>query len=172
MGFKIVAMALLSSLLAGATSCERRQEPTAVPMDMEALMEFNKQRVQNEQVLIDEWVARSGWHMERSKTGLRYEVYAPAGGDSVKSAEVVGVTYTAYLLDSTVVTQTGKTVQWIKIGHDDVITGLHELVVLLSKGDSVRVVFPSYLAYGLTGNSPTVPSNAPLLYDLVVVDLE
>lgn len=164
-------MVPLSALLLGASGCEDAPQKRATPMDKEALIELNKKRASNEQDLLEAWVGEQGWDMKKTKTGLRYQVYASGAGDSAVVDNSVGITYSAYLLDQSPVAHTGADVHYFRVGHDDVISGLHEVVTLISRGDSVRVLIPSYLAYGLTGNAPSVPSNAPLYYDLCLVDI-
>lgn len=171
---KVTYMALLlplSVLLLGASGCEDAPQKRSGQLDKEALIELNRKRASNEQDLLEAWVDKQGWDMRKTKTGLRYQVYASAAGDSAVVGNSVGVTYSAYLLDQSPVARTGADVHYFRVGHDDVISGLHEVVTLISRGDSVRVLIPSYLAYGLTGNAPSVPSNAPLFYDLCLVDI-
>ncbi len=164
-------MLSLALLLPGASGCEETPQQRSAPMDKEALIELNKKRASNEQELLEAWVNEQGWDMKKTKTGLRFQVYASAAGDSAEVEDNVGITYTAYLLDQSPVARTGTDLHYFRVGHDDVISGLHEVVTLISRGDSVRVLIPSYLAYGLTGNAPSVPSNAPLYYDLCLVDI-
>jgi FKBP-type peptidyl-prolyl cis-trans isomerase len=85
---------------------------------------------------------------------------------------VAEVDYQVFLLDSTMVeTATGETRKKFRVGHDDVISGLHEAITLLHVGDSARIIIPSYLAYGLTGNQKNIPPNAALYYNITLVDL-
>lgn len=164
-------------LLLSASGCDRNSRPRSTPMSKEELIDANKKRANLESSLIDDYVEGMGWDMQSSRTGIRYEVYgsasaaAKSAADSARAGQAVGITYTAFLLDSTQVATTGGEVQYFRVGHDDVISGLHEAVTLLARGDSVRLIIPSFLAYGLTGKSPTIPPNAPLYYDLCLVDI-
>lgn len=161
-----------AGLLAAASGCDRDQRPRSKPMTEDELIEFNKKRAGRESEVLDAFAEKQGMDALKTKTGIRYEIYARSGKpDSARTGNAVGVTYTAYLLDSTLVESTGAKPRFFRVGHDDVISGLHEAVTLTALGDSVRMIIPSHLAYGLTGKSPQVPPNAPLLYDLCLVDI-
>lgn len=163
----VISVAVFS---AAASGCDRDQRPRSKPMTEEDLIEFNKKRAGRESEVLDAFAERHGMDALTTKTGIRYEIYARSGKpDSARTGNAVGVTYKAYLLDSTLVESTGAEPRFFRVGHDDVISGLHEAVTLPALGDSLRMIIPSHLAYGLTGKSPEVPPNAPLLYDLCLV---
>ncbi|MCA1751289.1 MAG: FKBP-type peptidyl-prolyl cis-trans isomerase [Flavobacteriales bacterium] len=165
------AAALLTITLAGATGCERNSKKPVRQMTEEDLIELNRSRANRESELLDEYIAERSMEVSKTRTGIRYEIYHGGGVDTAITGRSVGVTYTAYLLDSTKVESTGDKPRYFRIGQDNVISGLHEAVTLLAKGDSARIIIPSYLAYGLTGDAPTVPPNAPILYDICLVDI-
>jgi peptidylprolyl isomerase len=165
---KLIVHLATSLLIMIATSC---QDKTATkdqqPYSYDELIEANKRKVGQERNIIESFVAKSGHEMLTSPTGLRYYVYGHGTGDSARAGQIATIIYSAYLLDSTVVSSaTAKNPLIFKIGESDVVSGLHEAVTLLREGDSARFVIPSHMAYGLTGNSPTVPPNAALYYDL------
>ncbi len=90
-----------------------------------------------------------------------------------KSGDVVSIVYSLHLLDGTRVTDTdlSGSITFV-VGQGNVVSGLHEAVTLLSVGDSARLILPSYLGYGLTGDQNKIPSNAALFYDLSLVSLD
>lgn len=167
----IATAALLTVTIAGATGCERNSKKSVRQMTDEDLIDLNRNRANRESELIDEYIAESSMEVSKTKTGIRREIYHGGGVDTAVTGRSVGVTYTAYLLDSTKVESTGDKPRYFRVGQDNVISGLHEAVTLLAKGDSARIIIPSYLAYGLTGNAPTVPPNAPILYDICLVEI-
>jgi peptidylprolyl isomerase len=54
----------------------------------------------------------------------------------------------------------------IVVGHDNVETGLHEALQLLHVGDRAKIILPSHLAFGFTGDSGKIPQNASVVYDI------
>jgi len=57
-------------------------------------------------------------------------------------------------------------------GMDNVESGLHEVILLMKVGDKAKVVLPSHLAFGLTGDSSKIPHSTPLVYDIQLIDLQ
>lgn len=156
------------------TACNRqaRRNEATIPVTQEQLIEANKRKVDRETANIDTFIAQTDWRMKETKTGLRYEVYHHGNGDSARPGMIAEVTYRAFLLDGTkvAITPPGET-RPVRIGHDDEVSGLHEAIDMLARGDSARFILPSHLAYGLTGLNRKVPPNAAIFYDLHLVDL-
>lgn len=162
----LITLALLSS------SCDRDAKPQPRTYTQEELLDANRKIIHNESDYIDEFIARNDWKMEKTATGLRYEIYHDSSGASPTTEMIATVSYRAYLLDSTEVGNTAiNGPQQFRIGRDAVISGLHEAVTLLSPGDSARFILPAYLAYGLTGDK-NIPSNAALFYDLSLISIQ
>jgi FKBP-type peptidyl-prolyl cis-trans isomerase len=163
----IITLGLLSS------SCDRntqKQLPKSYTED--ELMDAHKRKVGRETELIEAFIDHNGWEMAKTKTGIRYDIYAKGTGDSARTDMVAEVDYSVYMLDSMLVeTARGETRKLFRIGHDDVVSGLHEAITLMHVGDSARLIIPSYLAYGLSGNQKNIPPNAALLYDITLVGL-
>lgn len=162
----LACLALLSS------SCESNVKNQPRTYTQEELLDANRKMINSESDYIDEYIARNDWEMEKSATGLRYDIYHDSAGVSPTPEMIATVTYRAYLLDSTEVGNTAISgPQQFRIGRDAVISGLHEAVTLLSPGDSARFIIPAYLAYGLTGDK-NIPSNAAIFYDLSLISIQ
>jgi FKBP-type peptidyl-prolyl cis-trans isomerase len=54
---------------------------------------------------------------------------------------------------------------------DNVESGIHEVLLYMSEGDRARVILPSHMAFGYTGDSNKIPQNASLLYDLKILEI-
>jgi FKBP-type peptidyl-prolyl cis-trans isomerase len=52
---------------------------------------------------------------------------------------------------------------------DNVESGLHEAIQLLSPGDSALFVIPSYRAHGLIGDQDRIPMRSTLVYRVGLV---
>lgn len=161
-------------MLLFAASCDNSEQGTQnrTPTQDE-LIEANKRKVSKESDLINQFIARSGWEMKETGTGIRYDIYHREEGGKAENGDIATIVYSMHLLDGTRVSDTEKTgPMTFKVGQSDVVSGLHEAVTLLAQGDSVRLILPSYLAYGLTGDQNNVPPNAALFYDLSLVSLD
>lgn len=156
-----------------AASCDESNRGSQERMPtQDELIEANKRKVNREADLINKFIAQSGWEMKETETGIRYDIYHQEEGIPAKSGDVVAVVYSLHMLDGSRIMDTevsGPVV--FKVGQGDVVSGLHEAVTLLSAGDSARIILPSYLAYGLTGDQNNIPSNAALFYDLSLVSI-
>jgi len=160
-------------LLLFAASCDESNHGAQKRMPtQDELIEANKRKVNKEADLINKFIAQSGWEMKETETGIRYDIYHQKEGVEAKSGDVVSVVYSLHMLDGSRVTDTDVSGPVVfKVGQGDVVSGLHEAVTLLSAGDSARIILPSYLAYGLTGDQNNIPSNAALFYDLSLVSI-
>jgi FKBP-type peptidyl-prolyl cis-trans isomerase len=157
-----------------AASCQDPNETTRQRMPtQDELIEANKRKVGREAELINHFIKQSGWEMNETNTGIRYDIYHDEEGAAAKEGDVVAITYSLHLLDGSRISDTNlEGPVTFKVGQGDVISGLHEAITLLSVGDSARIIVPSYLAYGLTGDQNKIPSNAALVYDLSLVRLD
>ena len=165
-------LALVSFLLMAASCGNEEGKQKRMPT-REELIEANRQKVSTEAKIINDFVKKSGWEMNTTKTGIRYDIYHSSEGDSARMGMLATITFQAYLLDGSQVgsSEISGPVTF-KLGQGDQVSGLHEALTLLQEGDSARFIIPSYLAYGLTGNQNDIPPNAALLYDLALVDLD
>jgi len=131
------------------------------------LVEENKRNHQEEIAVIKNFIAASAWPMQETTTGLHYWIYEQGNGKKAQKDDRVMITYSISLLDGTLCYQTNtENAKEIHIGHGNIESGLHEALQLMHAGDKARFIFPSHLAFGLTGDSQKIPQRATLLYDI------
>lgn len=167
---------LLSILvLVGCNGCKRQKANEQAMSEqelMEILVERNKSAHQAEIVAIDEFVKTKGWPVSTTGTGLRYWIFENGSGAEAKLDDFASIAYQVFDMDGNLIYEADKEHPGIfKIGQDNVESGLHEMVLLMKVGDKAKVVLPSYLAFGLTGDSKKVAQNMPLVYNLELVAL-
>lgn len=171
---QVVVVLMLVALIFG---CTDDPKPKKLPFSEEELKEklinANKNRVSHERVDIDSLVTAKGWNMQQTGTGLRYEVYEPGKGDSVRTDDWVMLDYVITLYNGdTLYTSKTKGPQGFRVGMDHIETGLHEAVTYMKVGDKSRVILPAHLAHGFVGDANAVPSNATLIYHLEVLSVQ
>ena len=102
---------------------------------------------------IELFLKRYKWNMTQTNTGLRYEITNKGTGANISIGETVTLEYRTYLL-------TGKEIynsnddgkkQFI-VEKSEEIAGLHEAVQLMNRGAEARLIIPSHLAYGASGD--------------------
>lgn len=109
-----------------------------------------------------------------TQSGLRYQITAEGSGKQPSKGAMVSVHYKGQLLDGTVFDSSYQRNQPIDfpIGVGQVIAGWDEGIQLLKVGDKARFVIPSDLAYGSRGAGGVIPPNAPLIFDVELVNVK
>jgi FKBP-type peptidyl-prolyl cis-trans isomerase FkpA len=139
----------------------------------EDMMKANRALMEKESAEIDAYIAnRKDWHMTMSGTGLRYEVYQPGKGDTVKPGQFVKVNYRILLLDGTVCYTSEKDgAKEFKVEQDNVESGLHEGIQHMNPGSKARFVLPAHLAHGLTGDNDKIPPLSTVIYEVELLSV-
>jgi FKBP-type peptidyl-prolyl cis-trans isomerase len=164
-----------TAILMSCDSCSNDkkvvQQMTQAQIDS-MLLAQNKNFNAAEKQRIQKFVTDKQWPTTVTGTGIHYWIYENGAGETVKSEEVAMVEYEVSLLDGTVVYQSkpGENVP-VKVGRDNVESGLHEAIQLMRKGDRAKFVLPSFRAFGLTGEGK-IPMNASVVYDIHLVEIQ
>ncbi len=153
-------------------SCATNNSDHQESVDLkEPLIVHNQQAHQKEDRLIEKYVERRKWNVNKSPTGLRYIIWSKGNGEKVNTGERVTVNYQVRLLDGTLCYSSNESgPRTFLVGRDQVETGLHEGVTYLNRGDSATFVVPSYLAHGFTGDLNKIPSRASLVISIGLYD--
>ena len=111
---------------------------------------------------------------DKTDSGLRYKIIQEGNGKKANKGATVSVHYKGQLLDGTEFDSSYKRKQPIDfaIGVGQVIAGWDEGIQLLKVGDKARMVIPSNLAYGSRGAGGVIPPNAPLIFDVELMDVK
>lgn len=111
---------------------------------------------------------------EITESGLRYSILQKGSGKQATKGAMVSVHYKGQLLDGTVFDSSYKRKQPIdfNVGIGQVISGWDEGIQLLKVGDKARFVIPSELAYGSRGAGGVIPPDAPLIFDVELVNVK
>ncbi len=162
-------------VLVSCNGCRDKRETGEVASSeqmMKDLIEFNKSQHENEMKEIKTFISNKKWPMTETGTGMNYWIYEKGSGQSAELDDFASITYKVELLDGTVCYEAKKDKPGVfKIGQDAVESGIHEVVLLMKVGDKARVVLPSHLAFGLTGDSSKIPKSSPLVYDIELIAL-
>lgn len=167
----IPATAFIISVLlscSGGSSPEEEKSPAEI--NREELVNVNRQMVAREADLIESYSRRRGWNMQKTGSGLRYQVYENGSGERVETGSRVEISYTVSLLDGTVCYSSESDGNKIfRPGRGETEAGLEEGILLLRQGDKARFVIPSYLAHGLIGDQNRIPPRSIIVYELEVI---
>lgn len=139
----------------------------------EQLMESSRNSAQQEDQLIDRFIAANKLSMIKTGTGLRYQITLAdtSGADLIFAEQIVRVNYRVSLLSGKTCYSSEKDggSREFTVDKDDVESGLHEGIKLLRKGEHAIFILPSHLAHGFTGDQQCIPGNSPIVYDIEVL---
>jgi len=105
-----------------------------------------------------------------TKSGLMYEVLKKGNGGSPSASFQVVVNYTGTLLDGKVFDSTSSRGQPATFQANRVIPGWTEALVMMNRGEKVRLVIPPELGYGAQGYPGVIPPNSFLVFEVELVD--
>jgi FKBP-type peptidyl-prolyl cis-trans isomerase len=113
---------------------------------------------------------RYGIVAQRTGTGIRYQLLRDQPGTAALPGQWAMVNYRVELLngDTAYTTETGHP-EAFKVEMDNVESGLHEGIQLLSPGDSAVIIIPSYRAHGLIGDMDRIPMRSSVVYHIGLV---
>ena len=163
--------ALYVTIILCAVACQNTAPTTPeqqpITVTQEQLIEYNKALIAEENDHIDALLLRYKWNTITTETGVRYWIYETGDGVKIESGDILQCAYSLKLITGEEIYNSDADGQLIfKIGKSDYPSGLEEVLLLLRQGDKAKVVVPSYLAYGLAGDSNKIPSAATLIYDI------
>ena len=168
-----IACLAITIMLAACKNNDARREPLSQSDFKEPLIEANKEAVRTESEQIDDFIARHGWKMNATTTGLRYMIYKPGTGPGATSGKIVKLNYSTTLLtgDTVYTSKVGGPIEF-EVGRGQVISGLEEAILLLKVGDRAKIIIPSHLAFGLIGDQNKITYKASLVYDVDFVSIK
>ncbi|MBK9284671.1 MAG: FKBP-type peptidyl-prolyl cis-trans isomerase [Sphingobacteriaceae bacterium] len=133
-------------------------------------VEANKLVVQKENDEMDYYAKSHKMDFVKTTSGIRYYVYNPSPkGDSIKNNTTVSISFTLSLLNGTTCyssDEEGK--KTIRVGQENVESGLHKALTFLKTGDQALILIPSHLAHGLMGDMKKIPPQMPIVYDIQI----
>jgi len=170
-----IVLAVIIACTLGCNGCSEKKEVTDadIARAQRDLIKDSKKHHEKEIKQIDKYIKERKWPMETTQTGLRYWIYEPSNNKQAMAEDIATISYTISLLDDKVVYETtDANPKYVRIGRDNVETGLHEALQLMHVGERAKFIFPSHLAFGFTGDSGKIPPNASVLYDIHLISIQ
>lgn len=133
-------------------SCEEKQQ------------QQNVDWVKVDDEIITDYLDENNIDAEKHVSGLYYRITQEGNGQHPNATSYVEVNYKGYLLDGEVFDQ-GTIERPLSI----FIQGWQIGIPLVSKGGSIQLFVPSYLAYGRQG-SGAIPPNTVLIFDVDLIN--
>lgn len=171
------ALALTGLLLLAACDGDGRvpvvQRNVPPPPESDAMFKQNRDAVKLEDRDIDLLVKRHAWPAVVTGTGVRHVIWRDVPGANVRPEQWATVYYRVELVngDTAYATERDKPESFL-VEHDNVESGLHEAIQLLSPGDSATFIIPSYRAHGLIGDMDRIPMRSTVIYHIGLAAVE
>jgi len=137
------------------------------------MLEVNAILIDAEDQEINDFIARHGWEMHKTGSGLRYMIYQPGDGPVAQKDQIAVFHFSLSLITGDLVyaSQNDQPAEF-RIGRSSVESGLEEAILLMRVGDKARLILPSHLAHGLPGDGMRIPQRATIIYDIELIDLK
>ena len=136
------------------------------------LKDVNRFLVEKDNERIKSFISRRGWNMEKTETGLWYQIVKDQPGKTIEDDDQVIMNYEIRLLDGTLCYTSDSTgVKKFIVGRKETVMGLQEGIKFLSEGDRARLIIPPHLGHGLIGDEKRIPARAILVYTVHVLEV-
>ena len=113
------------------------------------------------------------WSLQKTSSGLEYQIIQPGYGRQPKNGDIVTVHYVGTLQDGSIFDSSRERGEPISftLGKGQVIKGWDEGIALLKEGTQARFIIPPNLAYGdkQVGN---IPPNSYLVFDVELISVK
>lgn len=109
------------------------------------------------------------WDVQRTDSGLYYQVIEQGTGDNIGYGRSYPTLYHGTLVDGTVFDSAYNRGQPFNLNLSGVIQGWQEGLPYIKPGGKLLLLIPSALGYGANGQG-SIPPNAPLVFILEVVE--
>ena len=127
--------------------------------------------------LMQDYFKRNNITAMKTPSGLYYSISREGSGAPGNSGDTYSVNYTGKLLNGQVFDSNTDTAYKhpepfnVEVGKGRVIKGWDEGLLLLKKGTKATLYIPSGLAYGSQDQSPRIPANSILVFDVEILDI-
>lgn len=171
MAFKIILPLLLIVSVFGACHTDKNRKKVVVTKEM--LMKHNRKLLNLEAEVIQKYLEKNQLQMLQSPTGMWYRFIVDSVGINAHKNQLVHLDYKISLLNDQLCYSFEKDGPLgIVTGKGDTEAGLQEALLMASEGDSLQLILPPHLAYGLAGDGRQVPGQAILKYDIKILKIE
>ena len=122
---------------------------------------------------IDSYLAANNLVADTTASGLRYVIYSDSTDRRPDLCDVPTVSYRGYFpnADTTIVFDSSDETDFTFDLSSSLVEGWREGMLLLTEKDSMTILMPSYLGYGLSPpNNSVIPENQILIFDIKLIE--
>jgi len=171
--FKVHIILIFFVFLFSCKSENKKDYKPIIKNKKEALEKINHILVEKDQEAIKSYIARRGWNMQVTQTGLWYMIYEKGEGPLIKTNNQITLNYKVWLISGELIYSSDSLgVKHFTVGMGGVESGLEEGVLMLQKGSKARFIMPPHLAHGLLGDENRIPARATIIYDVEILNIK
>ncbi|MBL0064166.1 MAG: FKBP-type peptidyl-prolyl cis-trans isomerase [Bacteroidetes bacterium] len=162
---------IVPTLMFGCSS--PKEKPASDAEIQNRLTEVNRLMVRDEAKDIEDFIQRHQFKMTSNGTGLRVQVLVKGNGKTPSIHEEVAMVYSVYLLDGTLCYSAPEAHPLkFHLGEGQQPRGLEDALITLPEGSHARVIVPSHLAFGITGDGDKIPGASALYYEIHLLNTQ
>ncbi len=167
--------AALALLLAGCASEDTTPEPDPEPLTTEEAPPSEEATTSMSDPSTTTYAPELDVHldqMERTESGMYYEVVKEGTGETVAAGQTAVVHYTGWLPNGTQFDSSrGREPFSFPVGAGQVIAGWDQAVAGMAVGEQRLLVIPPDLGYGATGAGDVIPPDATLVFEVELLEI-
>lgn len=159
-------ISILCVLYSCGSSKQGEKDDTPV-INADSLIEMNRKLVQADVGKIEEYIEVNDLDMERSGTGMFFNIIRDAGKDKALSGNQVSFSYRIKDLSGNMI-YSSETLgsKSFEIDKSNIESGWNEAAKLMGPGDSAVIILPPHLAFRNIGDNNKIGPGQVLIYEL------
>lgn len=163
---------LMMVFIASCSQEEELRKTTSMSELQDAFIESNIYLIGLEDEVIDDFLARYGWEMHKTGSGLRYRIDRRGEGPLASYGNLAVIEYDVFLITGDKVYSSAELgPKSFTVGRGGVESGLEEGILLLNKGAKATFIMPFHLAHGVPGDGDKIPKRASIIYQIELIEL-
>lgn len=167
-----VAFLMMMVFLVSCTQEDELHDTTNIRELQDAFIESNIYLIGLEDEVIEDFLARYGWEMHKTGSGLRYRIDRRGEGPLASYGNLAVIEYDVFLITGDKVYSSEKLgPKSFTVGRGGVESGLEEGILLMNKGAKASFIMPFHLAHGVPGDGDRIPKRASIIYQIELIDL-
>ncbi len=115
--------------------------------------------------------AAQGITAMKDPTGVYYQIITMGTGVRPTQSSLVTVQYRGKLISNGVQFDSAVSAAGVQFRLSQLIPGWQVGIPMIRVGGKIKLIVPSAYAYGCQGSPPTIPGNAPLYFEISLLDV-
>jgi len=158
-------------LLSFSCSSKGKKPKQEIDWNKEKSVQLNRSLALEEEIQIKLFLeSHKDWDTVSTGSGLIYAILEKGGGVKPQIGQIADVVVDVKLLDGTsCYASKPNDYESFVVDKSNVESGIQEAVKLMHEGDHAKLIIPSHLAHGLTGDMNKIPPLTVIVVDLQLI---